>query len=201
MTSAPLRVGTSSWSEDDWRGPFYPKDLPKARYLDHYAQHFTSVEINNSFYRLPETTTFDNWRSSTPAGFEFAVKASQLITHRRKLKQCADAVGEFLGRTARLEDKLCRFLTAGDVDGDGVKEMVAAAHKSGLWLLKPGADGAAEWSLSSIDRNSAGFEHAAILTDLDGDGIDELYVANDKGKDVNRYTWQDGQAVKEQLFA
>jgi hypothetical protein len=101
---------------------------------------------------------------------------------------------------ASLEDKLCRFLTAGDVDGDGAKEMVAAAHKSGLWLLSPGDDPEGEWSISSIDRSSGGFEHAALLTDLDGDGIDELYVANDNAGEVNRYVWADGAPVKETLY-
>ncbi len=101
---------------------------------------------------------------------------------------------------ASLEDKLCRFLTSGDVDGDGNKEMVAAAHKSGLWLLEPGQDPSAPWAITSIDRNSGGFEHAAILTDLDDDGIDELYVANDNAGEVNRYVWRDGSPVKENLY-
>jgi len=101
---------------------------------------------------------------------------------------------------ASLEDKLCRFLTAGDVDGDGSKEMVAAAHSSGLWLLRPGDDPHSSWIIESIDRSSSGFEHASILTDLDGDGIDELYVANDDHGEVNRYTWQDGTPVKETLY-
>jgi hypothetical protein len=101
---------------------------------------------------------------------------------------------------ASLDDKLCRFLTAGDIDGDGAKEMVAAAHKSGLWLLEPGAEPNDAWSITSIDRNSGGFEHAAILTDLDGDGIDELYVANDNAGEINRYRWQDGSPVKETLY-
>jgi len=101
---------------------------------------------------------------------------------------------------ASLEDKLCRFLTAGDVDGDGSKEMVAAAHKSGLWLLSPGDDPDGEWSISSIDRSSGGFEHAALLTDLDGDGTDELYVANDNAGEINRYVWADGAPVKETLY-
>jgi hypothetical protein len=101
---------------------------------------------------------------------------------------------------ADLEDKLCRFLTAGDVDGDGKKEMVAAAHKSGLWLLRPGDDPHSAWSITSIDRNSGGFEHAAILTDLDGDGVDELYVANDNAGEINRYRWRDGLPVKETLY-
>jgi len=99
-----------------------------------------------------------------------------------------------------LDDSLTRFLTAGDVDGDGIKEMVAAASKSGLWLLRPGSDPRAEWSIESIDRNSGGFEHAAILTDLDGDGVDELYVANDDEGEVNRYVWVDGEPVRELLY-
>ena len=101
---------------------------------------------------------------------------------------------------ATLDDKLCRFLTAGDVDGDGRKEMVAAAHKSGLWLLRPGADPHAAWTKTSIDANSSGFEHAAILADLDGDGIDELYVANDDDGEINRYVWVDGEPFKETLY-
>lgn len=101
---------------------------------------------------------------------------------------------------ASLEDKLCRFLTSGDINGDGKKEMVAAAHKSGLWLLEPGDDPLGPWSITSIDRNSGGFEHAAILTDLDGDHIDELYVANDNAGEVNRYQWKDGSPVKDTLY-
>ncbi len=101
---------------------------------------------------------------------------------------------------ATIDDTLCRFLTAGDVDGDGVTEMVAAASKSGLWLLTPGADPRAEWSIESIDRNSGGFEHASILTDLDGDGRDELYVANDDEGEINRYVWVDGEPVRELLY-
>ena len=99
-----------------------------------------------------------------------------------------------------LGDTLTRFLTAGDVDGDGIKEMVAAANKSGLWLLRPGNDPRAEWSIESIDRNSGGFEHASILTDLDGDGIDELYVANDDDGEINRYVWVDGEPQRELLY-
>jgi hypothetical protein len=101
---------------------------------------------------------------------------------------------------ATIEDRLCRFLTAGDIDGDGRKEMVAAAHKSGLWLLTPGTDPHEPWSISSIDRDSSGFEHAAILTDLDGDAIDELYVANDDAGEIDRYVWRSGSPVKETLY-
>jgi hypothetical protein len=99
-----------------------------------------------------------------------------------------------------LDDTMTRFLTAGDVDGDGIKEIVAAANKSGLWLLRPGSDPRAEWSIESIDRNSGGFEHASILADLDGDGIDELYVANDDEGEINRYIWVNGAPQRELLY-
>jgi hypothetical protein len=104
------------------------------------------------------------------------------------------------GRTiARLEDGLCRFLTAGDVEGDGRKEIVAAAHKSGLWLLRPAESPGGAWDKESIDRDSSGFEHAALLADLDGDGADELYVASDDQGEVRRYVWRDGSFDKDVL--
>src|SRR5690606_21612010 len=81
---------------------------------------------------------------------------------------------------AALDDTQARFLTAGDVDGDGRREMVAAGMKSGLWLLRPGpAPATGTWKKSLIDARSGGFEHASVLADLDGDGRDELYVASD----------------------
>ena len=103
-------------------------------------------------------------------------------------------------RIATLPDRLSRFLTAGDVDGDGRKEMVAAAFSSGVWLLRPGSKLGDEWSVDLIDADSAGFEHAAILTDLDGDGTDELYVASDKHKEVRRYVWRDGRVIRETIY-
>lgn len=103
-------------------------------------------------------------------------------------------------RIATISDAMCRCLTAGDVDGDGKKELVAAAHKSGLWLLRPGGDPRQGWSVTSIDRTSSSIEHAALLADLDGNGTDELYVANDRALEVNRYMWQAGSPVKETIY-
>jgi hypothetical protein len=101
---------------------------------------------------------------------------------------------------ARIRDRYCRFLTAGDVDGDGKKELVAAAFRSGVWLLRPGAQKGAEWSVENIETNSSGFEHAALLTDLDGDGKDELYVAADDQGELRRYVWKEGKPVRDTIL-
>ena len=98
---------------------------------------------------------------------------------------------------ARLNDKLCRFLTAGDVDGDGIREMAAATNRSGLWLLRPHAE---KWDVSLIDKDSSGFEHASILLDLDRDGRDELYVASDRQSEVRRYDWSEKGWKKQVLL-
>jgi hypothetical protein len=106
------------------------------------------------------------------------------------------------GRTiATLDDKLCRVLVSGDVEGDGQKEIVAAGFKSGLWLLSPGPGPGDPWTVVSIDRDSSGFEHASLLADLDGDGADELYAASDDHHEVRRYVWKSGAPVREVIFA
>jgi hypothetical protein len=100
-----------------------------------------------------------------------------------------------------LKDSLSRFLTAGDVDGDGKKELVVAAFSSGLWLFRPGADPKGPWQRELIDADSAGFEHASLLADLDGDGVDELYVASDRHKQVRRYVWNGEKLVREVIYS
>jgi len=101
---------------------------------------------------------------------------------------------------ARLDDRLSRFLSAGDLDGDGKREMVASAFSSGVWLLRPGEDPRRPWRVEQVDADSAGFEHASLLTDLDGDGVDELYVASDKHKQLRRYRWDGERLVRDTLY-
>lgn len=112
---------------------------------------------------------------------------------RRYVADTDPSSGELI---ATLDDRLCRFLTAGDVDDDGGKEIVAATAKSGLWLLRPGEDG---WSKELIDAGSSGFEHASILLDLDEDGRDELYVASDEQGELRRYTF-DGTSWQHEVL-
>ena len=99
-------VGTSGWQYASWKGRFYPKGLAQARWLDHYASRFDTVELNNSFYRLPAESTFEGWRERTPARFVFVVKASRYITHIRRLREAKDSVDLFWDRAQRIGDKL-----------------------------------------------------------------------------------------------
>ena len=85
-------IGTSGWHYKHWLGPFYPPDLPASKMLRWYAERFDTVEINNSFYRLPATPALEGWCRETPASFCFAAKASRYITHNKKLK---DPEGSF----------------------------------------------------------------------------------------------------------
>jgi len=101
---------------------------------------------------------------------------------------------------ATLFDSMARFLTAGDVDGDGRKEIVIAAKDSGLYLLRLGDDPRRPPSPQLIDANSKGFEHAALLTDLDGDGVDELYVASDDDRELRRYAWDGTKLAREVIL-
>ena len=99
-------VGTSGWHYDHWRGVVYPGDLAKSGWLGYYSGRFPTVELNNSFYRLPSERAFAMWRDSTPAGFLFAVKVSRFITHIKKLRNVEGPVETFLERARILEDKL-----------------------------------------------------------------------------------------------
>jgi hypothetical protein len=123
-----------------------------------------------------------------------ASRKNDQVEIRRYDAETDPAYGIFI---AKIPDRLCRVLVSGDIDGDGRKEMIAAALRSGLWLLRPGDDPRAPWQATSIDKDSSGFEHAAQLADLDGDGIDELYVASDDQGEVRRYVWRDGEFVKQ----
>ena len=99
-------VGTSGWQYRDWRGRFYPARLPVHEWLVHYGAAFSTVEVNNAFYRLPERSVFESWRERTPADFVVAVKMSRYLTHIRRLREPAEPVHRFFSRAEGLGPKL-----------------------------------------------------------------------------------------------
>jgi uncharacterized protein YecE (DUF72 family) len=105
-----LRVGTSGWQYKHWKGRFYPKDLPTANWLDFYARYFDTVELNNPFYRQPETKTFEKWRRSVPDDFVYAVKLNRFITHIKRLNVDRNSIERSYGTMAGLGPKLAVVL-------------------------------------------------------------------------------------------
>jgi len=99
-------IGTSGWHYEHWRGLFYPEKLAKPKWLEFYARHFNTVELNNSFYHLPSERAFINWRESSSRGFVFAVKVSRFITHIKRLRNMEEPMQNFLARADFLQDKL-----------------------------------------------------------------------------------------------
>jgi uncharacterized protein YecE (DUF72 family) len=90
-----VRIGCSGWMYDDWRGRLYPEREPKRRWLELYAEHFDTVEVNNTFYRLTRREAVANWVAQTPSGFEFTVKASRYLTHIKRLVDIRDGIARF----------------------------------------------------------------------------------------------------------
>ena len=99
-------IGTSGWVYNHWRGLFYPEGLAQARWLEFYAKHFSTVELNNTFYHLPTERAFEAWRERSSPDFSYAVKVSRFITHLKKLRNVEGALEKFLSRAKLLEKKL-----------------------------------------------------------------------------------------------
>lgn len=106
MPRCAIHIGTSGWHYKHWIGTFYPPKTPASRMFELYAQKFDTVELNNSFYRLPDVETFREWHDAAPRNFLFAVKASRFITHNLKLKNPQNALDNILSRAETLGRKL-----------------------------------------------------------------------------------------------
>jgi uncharacterized protein YecE (DUF72 family) len=96
------RIGCSGWNYKSWRGTFYPRDLPARKWLDYYAAQFDTVEVNNTFYRLPERSTFVQWAEQVPRGFLVTVKASRYLTHMKRLRDAEEPIERLFSRASGL---------------------------------------------------------------------------------------------------
>lgn len=103
---AQFWVGTSGWTYPDWQGVFYPEDWPKSRWLEYYAQKFTAVEVNATFYRTFKDQTYQKWRERATKDFCYVLKAPRVITHRKQLKGVDEQIKSFWRSASLLEDKL-----------------------------------------------------------------------------------------------
>ncbi|MBA7615124.1 hypothetical protein ES703_22401 [subsurface metagenome] len=106
LTTVKIRIGTSGWYYDHWKELFYPAGLAKSKWFEHYAQHFDTVEINNTFYHLPKESYVKRWHKLAPKGFLYAVKANRYITHIKRLKDAEEPLERFFERVGILKGKL-----------------------------------------------------------------------------------------------
>ena len=107
---ARVRIGTSGWVYQHWRGRFYPQKMPAAKWFEFYVQHFDTVELNNSFYRQPSRKTFEGWRARSLQDFRFAVKLNRFVTHYKRLKVSAESIALSYDTMAGLGPKLAVVL-------------------------------------------------------------------------------------------
>jgi uncharacterized protein YecE (DUF72 family) len=105
-----IHVGTSGYNYPEWKGSFYPSDLPATKMLPYYAERFSTVEINYTFYRMPTAKLVTGWAAQVPADFRFTLKAPRRITHDRKLREVADSLRAFLDAASELGPRLGALL-------------------------------------------------------------------------------------------
>jgi uncharacterized protein YecE (DUF72 family) len=125
-----VRVGTSGYQYDHWREIFYPQELPKKHWFPFYASRFDTVEINNTFYHLPQSSTFETWRAQAPAGFCFALKYSRFGSHLKHLKDPASHLQPFLGPI------LVQLPPQWRVAVDRLEQFLAAAPRRRQWAFE-----------------------------------------------------------------
>ena len=135
-----FRVGTSGYQYDHWGEKFYPDDLSKKHWFAHYAQYFDTVEINNTFYRLPSAKAFDAWRKQAPLEFCYVLKFSRYGSHVKRLKDPRSTIKRFLQVARRLKEFLGPILIQlpphWSVNTDRLQEFLKAAPRSLRWAFE-----------------------------------------------------------------
>ena len=185
-----LRIGTSGWQYRDWRPPrgadetgyLYPGGLPQRLWLEHYAERFATVEVNNAFYRLPEGKTFEQWRDRTPDDFDLAVKMSRYLTHIKRLRDSAEPVARFLDRAAGLGAKLGPVLIqlppTLKADLDSLDETLSRFPKDVRVVVEPRHD---TWWTDDCRRLLERHGAALCWADRNGRAITPLWTTADFG--------------------
>ena len=169
MSGVALLVGTSGWQYRDWRGTVYPPKEPVRRWLALYSQMFTTVEVNNSFYRLPTRERFQSWADATPDGFCFAVKASRYLTHIRRLREPAEPVARLLEAAAGLGSKrgpiLLQLPPTLQIDCEALDETLRAFPTDVQVAVEFRHE---SWNVDEVDQILAARDAARVLADNGG---------------------------------
>jgi uncharacterized protein YecE (DUF72 family) len=135
-----FRIGTSGFHYEHWKGIFYPEDLPKSRWFSHYVRNFDTVELNNTFYRLPSASTFDAWKKQAPKNFCYALKFNRYGSHLLRLKRPRPTISKFLGVAKRLGEFLGPVLVQlpprWNVNIPRLESFLAAAPRAIRWAIE-----------------------------------------------------------------
>jgi uncharacterized protein YecE (DUF72 family) len=158
-----VQIGTSGYQYDHWRGVFYPEDIPKKKWFEYYATKFDTVEMNNTFYRLPSAETFEQWHDRAPDKFCFTLKYSRYGSHIKRLKDGGETISAYMHAAQRLEAKLGPILVQlpphWHADTERLDEFFAAARNHARWKRE-----GLHWD-SRKQRWAAEFRDASWLQD------------------------------------
>jgi uncharacterized protein YecE (DUF72 family) len=167
--AAEIRIGTSGWHYKHWVGRYYPEDLRPEKMLAHYLRDFDTVELNNTFYHLPNESSFDNWRKSTPHDFLFAVKGSRFLTHMIKLKDAQRGLTNFMPLAERLRWKLGPILwqlpPRWNVNAERLEEFLAQLPKEHRYTFELRNE---TWMTSAISDVLRRYNAAFCIYELAG---------------------------------
>lgn len=170
-----LFIGTSGWDYKEWKGGFYPSDLPARRFLEHYGRELTACEVNTTFYRDQSESSLRTWVSSVPEDFRFAVKAHRRLTYRKKIQPAGESLDRFLESIEPLGDRLAcvllQFPEFVERDDAALAELVSG--------LPSGLPFACEfrhssWSSAAVEDAVAGQGGTVCLAETEGDVPDRL---------------------------
>jgi uncharacterized protein YecE (DUF72 family) len=162
-----FQVGTSGWVYDDWQGRVYPEALPREQWLRHYAAQFDTVEVNASFYRLPQARTFASWAEQVGDDFTFAVKFSRFGSHLKRLRDAEATIGLFLARAeqlgARLGPILVQLPPRWDVNAERLDAFLRVAPKRHRWAVEMRDE---SWLCDEVYRVLESHGAALVIHDL-----------------------------------
>lgn len=195
-----LFVGTSGYSYKEWKGNFYPEDIPAKEMLSYYSRRLPAVEINNTFYRLPQPAMMENWKEQVPESFRFSVKATQRITHIKRLKNCAEETKYLLETAALLGERLGVVLFQlppnSKKDAERLKDFLACLPQTTRAAFEFRHESWIEEDILNLLREN---NSALVVSDTDEKPLSEIISTSDWGYLRLRRISYDDQELRDWL--